>query len=61
MAAVILRAEWNDYDSDDLETVELIKDDEGEVMIFSDGRKADEWLEVSKNHETGYSYHITEI
>ena len=54
MAAVILRAEWNNYDNDDLDTVDLIRDEEGDVMTFSNNRKADDWLEENQNHKRGY-------
>ena len=59
MAAVILRVDWNSYPDDDIESVELVEDDQGDVKIFSDMIKADAWLE--ENHDTGYSYHITEL
>lgn len=61
MLTIIIRAGWNDYDRNDLDTVELLEDDNGEVRVFSDRKTADAWLEKNQNHEIGYSYNIVEI
>jgi hypothetical protein len=56
MPYILLEIEW---DGNEVKTIEVMNNEDGEIAVFDDSHEADEWLET--RHQIGPTYNRVEL